>query len=83
MSFQSKPRTEGRVAQVVSTWGTPIRGVLPHSIGKVSPEFFERGGSNLASEYDEQIRIPHVLKSVGHPAGFSFAYRALSCMTRS
>ena len=58
---------KGTVAQVVSTWGTGIRGILHHSIGKASPGFFERGASNLATEYDEQIRVPHVLKNMGHP----------------
>ena len=47
--------------------GTRIRGSLHHSIGKASPGFFERGASNLATEYDEQIRVPHVLKNMGHP----------------
>ena len=58
---------DDRVAQVASTWGTRTWGILHHSIGKASPGFFERGASNLATEYDEQIRVPHVLKNMGHP----------------
>ncbi len=56
------------MAQVVSTWGTRIRGVFRHSIAKASSGFFERGAANLATDYDEQTRVPHVLKNMGHPA---------------
>ncbi len=56
------------MAQVVSTWGTRIRGSLHHSIGKASRGFFERSAPNLATECDEQIRVPHVLKNMAHPA---------------
>ena len=70
---RSEPREvaagdKGTVAQVVSTWGMPIRGNLHHSIGKASPGFFKRGASNLATDYDEQIRVPHVSKNMGHAA---------------
>ena len=34
----------------------------------VYPEFFERGACSLATDLDEQIRVPHVLKNMGHPA---------------
>ena len=54
------------MAQVVSALGTRIRGILHHSIAKASPGFFERGASNLATDYDEQIRVPHVLKNTAH-----------------
>ena len=58
----------GRVGQVVSTCGTRIRGVLHQSIAKASPEYFKRAASNPATDSDEQIRAPHVLKNMDHPA---------------
>ncbi len=58
------------MAQVVSTWGTRNRGILHHSIGKASPGFFEREASKLATDYDEHIRVLHVLKNMGRPARF-------------
>ena len=60
-------REKGRVARVVSTWGTRIRGVFHHSIAKASAGLFERGASHSATDYDGQIRVPHVLKNMGHP----------------
>ena len=68
VSFQPIPRTVGRVAQIVSTCGTRIRGSLHQSIAKASPGFFARGASNLATHYDEQIRVPDTLKNMGYPA---------------
>ncbi len=61
------------MAQVVSTWGTRIRVILDHSIGKVCPEFFKPGASNWATDYDEQISFPHVLKNMGHPTAGSLS----------
>ena len=58
---------KGTVAQVVSTWGTRIRGVFHHLIAKASAGLFERGASNLATDYDEQIRVPHVLNNMSDP----------------
>ena len=58
------------VAQVVSTWGTRIRSILHHSIGKICPGSFKRGASNAPTDYDEQIRVPHVRENMGHPTGF-------------
>ena len=69
---RSEPREvaagdKGTVAQVVSTWGTRIRGVFHHLIAKASAGLFERGASHSATDYDGQIRVPHVLKNMGHP----------------
>lgn len=61
-------RIIGRVAQVVPTWGTRIRGILHHSVGKAFLWFFERGDSNLAAGYDEETRVRHVPKNMHHPA---------------
>ena len=56
------------VAQVVSTCRPRIRGVLHDSIGKAARGYYERAASNQATDCDEQIRVPHVLKNMGHPA---------------
>ncbi len=58
----------GRVAQVVSTWGTRIRGIFRDSIAEVCPGFLSLGASNWATNHDDQIRVPHVLKNMAHPA---------------
>ena len=39
-----------------------------HSIVKVCAGFFKNGAFRLATDHDDQIRIPHVLKNMGHPA---------------
>ena len=39
-----------------------------HSVGKASAGFFEHGASNLARDYDKQMRVSHVLKNMGRPA---------------
>lgn len=53
------------MAQVVSTCGKRIRGILHHSMGKASPGFLEGRALNLARGRNEQIRFPHVLKNMG------------------
>ena len=59
------------MAQVVSIWGTRIRDIFHHSIAKASPGFLERGVSNPATDYDEQIRVPPILENMGYPASSS------------
>ena len=53
------------VALGVPTWGTRIRGLSHHSIDKVQPQYCTSGASNLATDYDEQIRVLPVLKNMG------------------
>ncbi len=69
------------MAQVVSTWGTRIRAILHDSIGKVCPGIVKHGASNLATDYDEQIHVPHVLKNMDHPDSAAIKPMAGTAMT--
>ncbi len=49
----------GGVAQVVSIWGTRIGAILHPPIIKVCIGSFERRAARLATDHDQQIRVPH------------------------
>ena len=68
---QASACAERGVAQLVSTWRTKIGAILHHLIVKLCPGFFERGAARLATDHDEQIRISHVLKNMGHSADWA------------